>query len=107
MPSQLLVGGEVDLMLLAILSRGPLHGYAVIEALRQRSNGAFDLPEGTVYPALYRLERLGLVSSRTRTVQGRQRRLYELTKAGRAAVTERKRSWKRLVAGMAAVLGRV
>ena len=50
--------GQIDLLLLSLVARGPAHGYAVIELLRLRSGGAFDLPEGTVYPALYRLERL-------------------------------------------------
>ena len=95
------------MLLLAVVARGPIHGYAIIEELRQKSDGTFELPEGTVYPALYRLERLGLVRSHTQTVDGRRRRVYELTKAGRAAVAERKRSWQRVAAGMAAVLGRI
>ena len=48
--------GHLDLLLLAVLSEGPAHGYTVIESLRARSTGVFDLPEATVYPALYRLE---------------------------------------------------
>src|SRR5437762_303274 len=56
--------GHLDLLLLATLrDDGPAHGYAIIASLRERSLGAFDLPEGTVYPALYRLERDGLVDS--------------------------------------------
>jgi PadR family transcriptional regulator PadR len=48
------IRGHLDTMLLAILRTGPLHGYAVVQALRAQSDGAFDLPEGTVYPALHR-----------------------------------------------------
>jgi DNA-binding PadR family transcriptional regulator len=101
-----LVPGHVDALLLAIVSRGPIHGYAIIERLRSSSDGVFDLPEGTVYPALYRLERLGLVQSQERSVDGRKRRVYSLTRTGRAALQERKRIWHRVAHGMSAVLGR-
>ena len=53
--------GHLDLLLLSVLSNGPAHGYAIIDALRARSEGMFDLPEGTVYPALHRLENQGLL----------------------------------------------
>ena len=56
--------GHLDLLLLAVLADGPAHGYVVIESLRQRSEGVFDLPEGTIYPALHRLESQGLLGSR-------------------------------------------
>ncbi|MBA3412243.1 MAG: helix-turn-helix transcriptional regulator, partial [Actinobacteria bacterium] len=56
------VKGHLDLLLLAELDRGPGHGYALIERLRDRSGGAFDFPEGTIYPALHRLERAALLS---------------------------------------------
>jgi DNA-binding PadR family transcriptional regulator len=86
--------GHLDLLLLATLARtGPAHGYALIGALRDRSGGAFDLPEGTVYPALHRLERDGCVSSRWSTDQPRRRRVYELTAAGRKALAARRREW--------------
>lgn len=51
-----MVKGHLDLLLLAVLRRGPQHGYAVIAGLGELSDGAFDLPEGTVYPALHKLE---------------------------------------------------
>lgn len=105
MATQSIAGGQLDLLLLAVIARGPIHGYAIIDALRVRSCGAFDLPEGTVYPALYRMERSGLIKSRTKTVEGRSRRLYELTAPGREAIHERRRSWDRLAGGMTAVLG--
>lgn len=105
MSTQSIAGGQLDLLLLAVISNGPIHGYAIIDALRVRSSGAFDLPEGTVYPALYRMERTGLVKSRTKTVDGRSRRLYELTASGREAIQDRRRSWHRLASGITAVLG--
>ena len=55
--------GHLDPLVLAILEQGPAHGYAIIESLRERSGGAFDLPEGTIYPALHRLERAGTLRS--------------------------------------------
>jgi DNA-binding PadR family transcriptional regulator len=56
--------GHLDFLILAVLQDGPMHGYALIEALRRRSGGVFDLPEGTIYPALHRLELTGLLSSK-------------------------------------------
>jgi PadR family transcriptional regulator PadR len=96
--------GHVDVLLLAVVAGGPIHGYAIVEELRRRTAGAFDLPEGTIYPSLYRLERQGLLQSRIRTVDGRGRRVYRLTPAGRRAVIERKASWQKVAAGMSAVL---
>jgi DNA-binding PadR family transcriptional regulator len=92
------------MLLLAIISRGPLHGYALIEQLRLRSRGAFDLPEGTVYPALYRLERLGFLKSEAEKAAGRTRRTYRITRTGSHALSEREESWHRLVRSIEAVL---
>ena len=71
--------GHLDGMLLAVLEDGPRHGYAVMEVLRASSGGRFDLPTGTIYPALHRLERAGLVHTSWTEAGGRRRRLYELT----------------------------
>jgi PadR family transcriptional regulator, regulatory protein PadR len=79
--------GHLDGLLLATLEAGPRHGYAVMEALRARSGGRFDLPPGKVCPALHRLERAGLIRSRWSTEGGRRRRSYELAAAGRRAST--------------------
>ena len=87
--------GHLDMIVLAALSAGPAHGYAVIEEIRRRSGQAFDLPEGTIYPALHRLERAGLLSSRWVIAgSGRQRRVYELTPRGERALTERRAVWQ-------------
>ena len=99
-----LMNGQVDMLLLAILARGPGHGYAIVEALRAGSGGAVDLPEGTVYPALYRLEAVGLLESRAELVSGRRRRTYRITRAGRAALRQRAASWDALVRGMNGIL---
>jgi len=86
--------GHLDGMLLAVLEAGPLHGYAIVEELCRRSDGEFDLPEGTVYPALHRLEAAGLLSSEWEIVSGRRRRVYALSRRGHAAVGERVASWR-------------
>jgi PadR family transcriptional regulator PadR len=87
--------GHLDLIVLAALSAGPAHGYAVIEEIRRRSGQAFDLPEGTIYPALHRLEEAGLLASRWVTSDaGRQRRVYALTRRGGRALAERRVVWR-------------
>lgn len=83
-----------------------MHGYALIEALRARSGGVFDLPEGTVYPALYRLERVGVLRSAWSPGVGRRRRrVYKLTPRGSEVLAERAKEWQELSVGIAAVLG--
>jgi PadR family transcriptional regulator, regulatory protein PadR len=87
--------GHLDNVILAVLEAGSLHGYAVIEAIRQRSGGSFDLPEGTIYPALHRLELAGLLSSEWfMPPSGRKRRLYSLTTKGTAALSSRRDNWE-------------
>jgi DNA-binding PadR family transcriptional regulator len=97
--------GHLDLLLLAILSEGPGHGYAVIESLRQRSRGLFDLPEGTVYPALHRLEDHGLLQSRWSEDPGRRKRIYQLTPKGRQALSKRQDEWKQFFEAVNATVG--
>ena len=96
--------GHVDLLLLATLRQGPLHGYAVVEKLRDESEGAFDLAEGTVYPALYRLERAGLLASRWTRAEGRRRRVYRLTRRGRAELDRERKEWKSFANAVESVL---
>ena len=86
--------GHLELLLLAILAEGPAHGYAVIETLRQRSKGTFDLPEGTIYPALHRLENQSLLSSDWTEESGRRKRIYKLTPKGKQALTKRQQEWQ-------------
>jgi PadR family transcriptional regulator, regulatory protein PadR len=97
--------GNLDLLLLSVLAAGPAHGYAIITALRERSEGAFDLGEGTVYPALHRLERTGLLASDWADTAGRRRRVYVLTGKGAAALAAEQAQWRRFAAGMQAVVG--
>lgn len=96
--------GHVDLLLLSVLEREQAHGYRLVEALRTRSDGAFELPEGTVYPSLYRLERSGLVASRWERVDGRRRRVYRLTSRGAEELARRRSDWRDFARAMEAVV---
>jgi DNA-binding PadR family transcriptional regulator len=96
--------GHLDTLLLAAVSEEPAHGYLIVERLRSRSQGALDLGEGTVYPALYRLEAAGLLSSRWSHEPGRKRRVYRLTDRGRAALAEGRTEWRSFVRVIESVL---
>jgi transcriptional regulator len=98
--------GHLDMIVLAALSAGPAHGYAVIEEIRRRSGQAFDLPEGTVYPVLHRLEQAGLLASRWTTAEsGRRRRVYSLTKRGGRALTDQRAVWEQFSIAVGGLLG--
>jgi PadR family transcriptional regulator PadR len=97
--------GHLDLLLLAIVEDGPHHGYAVIEELRRRTEGAIDLPEGTIYPALHRLERAGLLSSTWTEVGGRRRRTYSVTPRGKTAAREKRQEWDAFAVMVQRVVG--
>jgi PadR family transcriptional regulator PadR len=98
-------GGRLELLVLAAVDAGASHGYAVIEALRARSGGAFDLPEGTVYPALHRLEAKQLLASQWADDSGRRRRVYQLTSSGRRALRNGRREWRAFARAVGAVVG--
>jgi DNA-binding PadR family transcriptional regulator len=97
--------GQLDALILAALAHGPAHGYAVISRLHERSGGAFDLPEGTIYPALHRLEAAGYVRAADDRVQGRRRRVYALTAAGEARLDEQRDEWRRFSALVTRMIG--
>jgi PadR family transcriptional regulator PadR len=101
-----LIRGHLDLLILSIVGTGGTHGYAIVEELRRRSGGEFDLPEGTVYPALYRLEGAGLLASDWQEVGGRRRRMYRLTRSGRKALEGKKREWSAFAGAVTQVIGR-
>jgi DNA-binding PadR family transcriptional regulator len=96
--------GHLDGMLLASLEHRPRHGYAIMEALRAGSGGQFDLPTGTIYPALRRLERAGLVHGTWAEAGGRRRRVYELTAAGRRTLATERGAWREFSAAVTALL---
>ncbi len=96
--------GHLDAVLLAALEDDPQHGYAVIEALRRSTGGRLDLPTGTIYPALRRLEQAGLITGSWLVVGGRRRREYRLTAAGRRALSGRRADWRDFAATVSAAL---
>jgi PadR family transcriptional regulator len=96
--------GHLDALVLAALEQEPAHGYAIIKRLQRRSDDVFRLPEGTVYPALHRLERDGLVKSRWTAASGRRRRVYRLTRSGAEALAVRRLEWRTFSRAVDAVL---
>ena len=96
--------GHIDTMVLAALRHEAQHGYALVQRLKERSDGVFDLGEGTIYPALHRLEREGLIESSWTRAAGRRRRVYALTGAGQEALAERRGEWRSFARGMQALL---
>jgi transcriptional regulator len=99
-----LARSQLDLLALAALRAEPLHGYAIIKKIRDRSGGELELAEGTLYPGLHRLERAGLVKSKWTTESGRRRRVYELTAKGQGALASRQDEWRQLVRTVDAVV---
>jgi PadR family transcriptional regulator PadR len=96
--------GHLDALLLAALEGGPRHGYAVIEHLRETSGGHLDLPTGTIYPALHRLEQAGLIAGSWSVVGGRRRRSYALTASGVRELAGRRAGWREFAAIVGAAL---
>ena len=97
--------GHLDLLLLSVVADTPGHGYAIAEALRTRSHSHIDLPEGTLYPALHRLEEAGLISGRWSEVNGRRRRVYQLTAKGERLRSQKHRDWDLFARTVYAVVG--
>jgi PadR family transcriptional regulator len=86
--------GHLDSLILAALEDGPRHGYAITEALLARTGGEVDVPTGTLYPALRRLERAGYLRGEWSTVAGRERRTYRLTPSGRRVLAAQRHEWQ-------------
>src|SRR5271166_6213278 len=90
--------GHLDSLILSVLEPAPLHGYAIIAELKRRSGGQLELPEGTAYPALHRLEQGGLLSSTWGEANGRRRRVYSLTRRGGNELRAQRQEWSRFAA---------
>lgn len=99
------IHGHLDLLILSVVDTNPKHGYAIISELLERSGGQFDLPEGTIYPALHRLERRMLLESSWMEGTTRRRRVYRITDRGRTALAAERSSWSEFAAGVQSVLG--
>ena len=97
--------GTVDMLILDVVSRAPTYGYRIAQAVTTRSHGYFDLKEGSLYPALHRLERAGWLNAYWEdTAEGRRCKYYRLTPAGRSELQRRRDDWKRFAAGVDRVL---
>lgn len=97
--------GTLDLLILKTLTRGPMHGYGIAVHIQQASEDALRVEEGSLYPALHRVERAGLLASEWRpTATGRRAKFYRLTPDGRAQLDAEMRNWSVLTQGVAKVL---
>ena len=101
-----LLWGMVETLILEVVSDGPNYGYEIAQTVTHRSKGYFELKEGSLYPALHRLERQKLLASYwEETDEGRRRKFYRLTPAGRRGLDERREEWSRFSSGVNGVLG--
>ncbi len=97
--------GTLDLLILKALSLGPMHGWAVSERLHQVSQATLQVPQGSLYPALHRLERRGWVAARWGASENNRRaKFYELTRLGRRQLEAEAENWRQLTAAVALVL---
>ena len=100
--------GTLDLLILKVVALGPVHGYAIAQRLEQVSRGVVQVPEGSLYPALHRLERRGLIKARWGTSDNNRRaKYYELSKNGHKQLEVEKDAWAKLTSAVAQVLGNV
>jgi PadR family transcriptional regulator PadR len=101
-----LLQGTLDLLILKTLALGPMHGWGIAQRLRQLSSEALQVQQGSLYPAVHRLEKQGLVrSSWGQSENNRRARFYELTRAGQRRLAEEAETWERFAAAVAQVLG--
>ena len=101
-----LLPGSLDMLILKAISLKPLHGYGVLLRIRQISRDAIDIPQGSLYPALYRLEHQGLVTATWGESENKRKaKYYRLTPAGHRRLREEVAGWNRLAAAIAAALG--
>ena len=99
------IRGHLNALLLAVLADGPAHGYAATKTLRERTRGGVSIPEGSLYPALHRLEKQGLIESSWDEESSRRRRLYALTRQGKEVLDAEREEWRTFRDMIDAVLG--
>ena len=104
MDSRLLTGA-VEMLILEVISGGPSYGYQIVQEVAGRSKGYFELKEGSLYPALHRLERQKILTSFWEQADGRRRKYYKLTAAGRKALEAKRQEWLAFSSGVNGVLG--
>ncbi len=104
-PSNALLHGALDALILKTLARGPRHGYAIARFIEDTTGEAVLVEEGSLYPALYRMERRGWIEAEWGTSElGRRAKLYSLTVAGRVQLAAEMATWRRFSAGVSKVL---
>jgi PadR family transcriptional regulator PadR len=97
--------GTLDLLILKVVALGPVHGYAIAQRLQQVSRDVVQVPQGSLYPALHRLENRGqLAADWQETETGREAKFYRLTRKGRAQLETEAASWRRLAEAVALIL---
>jgi PadR family transcriptional regulator, regulatory protein PadR len=100
-----LLQGTLDMLVLKILALGPMHGWGISQRIQQVSQDVLQVNQGSLYPALYRLEQQGLIgASWGSSENNRQAKFYALTKAGRKQLAEETKNWERLSAAVARIL---
>lgn len=100
-----LLWGTVDMLILDVVARGPTYGYEITQRILHESEGYFELKEGSLYPALHRLERQKLLSSYwSESEEGRRRKYYKITAAGKRALETKREEWNQFAAGVGGVL---
>jgi PadR family transcriptional regulator, regulatory protein PadR len=100
-----LVQGTLDLLILKILALEPMHGWAISQRLRQVSRGALQVSDGSLYPALHKLEQEGWVQAEWRTSElGRRAKFYQLTRPGRKQLERESANWERLSSAISTVV---
>ena len=96
--------GTLPTLILEALMREPIHGYRIAQGIKERSKGVLDFKEGTLYPALHKLENEGLVASYEEVENGRPRRYYRITKSGRAMLVKDRAEWRELSRAVTVIL---
>lgn len=99
-----LLQGTLDLLILKVLALEPLHGYGIVQRLKQITHRALQIRQGSLYPALYRLEQHGFLKATWKSVAGRDAKFYTLTKAGERRLETERAGWERLSAAVRLVL---
>lgn len=102
---QKLLHGTLDTLVLKTLTHGPRHGYAIARWIEERTDEAVSVEEGSLYPALYRLEQRGLIRAKwSETENGRRAKVYSVTAAGKKQLEEQRESWERFSGALQAIL---
>jgi len=100
-----LLWGTVDMLILEVISNGPTYGYEIAQTVLDRSRGYFEITEGSLYPALHRLERQKYLEAHWKEADGRERKYYKLTPVGKAALAAKKQEWRQFASGVQGILG--